>query len=136
MLAWNGQGRIRFSFHGYNSRRDVDQAMDDGLPIDVVMPDLLQTTSGFGFLAVSDQPPHPNAAKLLAQWLTCSAGNEAWNDAYGSISTRGDVDPPENLPEWQVPQDGVGYFDANSWEFLTEGVDQATTLITGLIGTM
>ena len=28
VLAWNGQGRIRFSFHGYNSRGDVDQAID------------------------------------------------------------------------------------------------------------
>ena len=28
VLAWNGVGRIRFSFHGYNSRRDVDQAID------------------------------------------------------------------------------------------------------------
>jgi hypothetical protein len=27
VLAWNGQGRIRFSFHGYNSSRDVDQAV-------------------------------------------------------------------------------------------------------------
>jgi selenocysteine lyase/cysteine desulfurase len=27
VLAWNGQGRIRFSFHGYNSHRDVDQAI-------------------------------------------------------------------------------------------------------------
>jgi selenocysteine lyase/cysteine desulfurase len=28
VLAWNGQGRIRFSFHGYNSRRDVDRAIE------------------------------------------------------------------------------------------------------------
>jgi len=28
VLAWNGQGRIRFSFHGYNSRHDVDQAIE------------------------------------------------------------------------------------------------------------
>lgn len=28
VLAWNGQGRVRFSFHGYNSARDVDQAID------------------------------------------------------------------------------------------------------------
>ena len=27
VLAWNGQGRIRFSFHGYNSSRDVDHAI-------------------------------------------------------------------------------------------------------------
>jgi selenocysteine lyase/cysteine desulfurase len=28
VLAWNGQGRVRFSFHGYNSTRDVDRAID------------------------------------------------------------------------------------------------------------
>ena len=28
VLAWNGQGRVRFSFHGYNSRQDVDRAVD------------------------------------------------------------------------------------------------------------
>ncbi|WP_330176911.1 extracellular solute-binding protein [Streptomyces sp. NBC_01498] len=114
---------------------DVDTAADDGLPVQVVLPDLLQTTSGFGFLAVSDKPPHPQASKVLAQWLACPDGNKAWNDAYGSISTRTDVEPPANLPEWQVPKDGEDYFDANSWEFLTKGVKDATDLITSLIGT-
>jgi selenocysteine lyase/cysteine desulfurase len=28
VLAWNGQGRVRFSFHGYNSAQDVDRAVD------------------------------------------------------------------------------------------------------------
>jgi selenocysteine lyase/cysteine desulfurase len=28
VLAWNGQGRVRFSFHGYNSMQDVDRAID------------------------------------------------------------------------------------------------------------
>jgi cysteine desulfurase / selenocysteine lyase len=28
VLTWNGQGRVRFSFHGYNSARDVDRAVD------------------------------------------------------------------------------------------------------------
>jgi cysteine desulfurase/selenocysteine lyase len=28
VLAWNGQGRVRFSFHGYNTRHDVDRAID------------------------------------------------------------------------------------------------------------
>jgi selenocysteine lyase/cysteine desulfurase len=26
--AWNGRGRIRFSFHGYNSMADVDRIME------------------------------------------------------------------------------------------------------------
>jgi len=28
VLAWNGRGRIRFSFHGYNCLADVDRIMD------------------------------------------------------------------------------------------------------------
>lgn len=28
VLAWNAQGRVRFSFHGYNAAADVDRAID------------------------------------------------------------------------------------------------------------
>jgi len=28
VLAWNGAGRVRFSFHGYNASADVDRAID------------------------------------------------------------------------------------------------------------
>lgn len=29
VFGWNGHGRLRFSFHGYNSMRDVDRIMDE-----------------------------------------------------------------------------------------------------------
>lgn len=32
VLAWNGRGRIRFSFHGYNAMDDVDRIMDALIP--------------------------------------------------------------------------------------------------------
>jgi selenocysteine lyase/cysteine desulfurase len=28
VLAWNGRGRIRISFHGYNGSADMDHAAD------------------------------------------------------------------------------------------------------------
>jgi selenocysteine lyase/cysteine desulfurase len=28
VLAWNGRGRIRISFHGYNGSDDMDRAAD------------------------------------------------------------------------------------------------------------
>ena len=28
VLAWNGRGRIRFSFHGYNDAAELDRIMD------------------------------------------------------------------------------------------------------------
>jgi selenocysteine lyase/cysteine desulfurase len=28
VYAWNGQGRVRFSFHGYNTMADVDRVVE------------------------------------------------------------------------------------------------------------
>ncbi|MGW4464773.1 ABC transporter substrate-binding protein [Micromonospora sp. NPDC004704] len=113
---------------------DVDTAMADKLPIEVVVPDLLQVTSGFGFLAVADKMPHPNAGKLLASWLACQGGNAVWNDAYGSISTRTDVTPAADTPKWQIPDPAVTYFNASSWEFLSSGRNAATEKVKSVIG--
>ncbi|MFF5297128.1 ABC transporter substrate-binding protein [Paractinoplanes globisporus] len=113
---------------------DVDTAMSDGLPIKVIVPDLLQITSGFGYLAIADKMPHPNAGKLLASWLACSEGNKVWNDAYGSISTRTDVQPAEDTPKWEVPDHSVKYFDAGTWDFLSKGRNEATTKVKAVIG--
>lgn len=33
VYAWNGRGRVRFSFHGYNSTGDVDRIVQELLPI-------------------------------------------------------------------------------------------------------
>ncbi|MEV4513352.1 ABC transporter substrate-binding protein [Dactylosporangium sp. NPDC049525] len=113
---------------------DVATAAADGLPIKVIVPDLLQITSGFGYLAVADKMPHPNAGKLLASWLACSEGNKVWNDAYGSVSTRTDVQPATDTPKWEIPDRAVKYFDASNWDFLTKGRNDATNLVKTVIG--
>jgi iron(III) transport system substrate-binding protein len=118
------------------NQADVDRAIADGLPLKIVLPEdgMMQVTSGYGLLAVADKAPHPNAAKLLATWLACKDGNAAWNEAYGSLSTRSDVPKPEAAGDYQVVQPGIDYFDTYSWEYLTEGKAAAKAQIKELLG--
>jgi iron(III) transport system substrate-binding protein len=118
------------------NQADVDQGISDGLPLEVVMPEdgPHQVTSGYGLLAVADQAPHPKAAQLLASWLACADGNAAWNEAYNTYSTRADVPPPADVPEYQEVKGDVEYFDTYSWEFLTEGKPAAKAKMKELLG--
>jgi iron(III) transport system substrate-binding protein len=118
------------------NQADIDRAIADGLPIAIIVPEdgPLQVTSGFGLVAVADQAPHPNAAKLLATWLACKDGNKVWNEAYGSLSTINGVAKPETAGDYQVVQPEVEYFDTYSWEFLTQGKAEARAKIEELVG--
>lgn len=118
------------------NQADVDQAIQDGLPLEVILPEEgpNQITSGYGLLAVADQAPHPKAAQLLASWLACPEGNAAWNEAYNTFSTRADVPLPENVPDYQQVKPDTEYFDTYSWEFLTEGKAAAKAKMEELLG--
>jgi iron(III) transport system substrate-binding protein len=117
------------------NQSDIDAATTDGLPVEVVSPEggPLAVTSGFGLLAVADRAPHPNAAKLLASWLACSEGNAAWNEAYGTLSARSDVELEVDLPEYQHVDPDAEYFDTNSWGFLTGDKQRVQALLTTML---
>ena len=52
----------------------------------------LYTTGGSGHLTVIKNPPHPNAAKVFANWLLGRDGQELFGRSMGSGSRRLDVD--------------------------------------------
>ncbi len=52
----------------------------------------LYTTSGNGHLMVIKNPPHPNAAKVFANWLLGRDGQEIFSRSMGVGSRRFDVD--------------------------------------------
>ena len=115
---------------------EVDRAIAEGLPLEVIVPEEgpLQVTSGFGLVAIADKAPHPHAAKLLATWLLCKDGNTVWNHAYGSVSPRSDVPVSDRVGEYQIVQPDMEYFDTYSWEFLTEGKAAAKEKIEEVLG--
>jgi iron(III) transport system substrate-binding protein len=52
----------------------------------------LYTTGGYGHLMVIKNPPHPNAAKVFANWLLGRDGQEIFSRSMGVGSRRLDVD--------------------------------------------
>jgi len=65
-----------------------------GLPL-VPLPypkEGLYTTGGYGHLMVIKNPPHPNAAKVFANWLLERDGQELFSRAMGVSTRRLDVD--------------------------------------------
>jgi iron(III) transport system substrate-binding protein len=64
-----------------------------GLPV-VPLPypkEGLYTTGGYGHLMVIKNPPHPNAAKVFANWLLGRDGQEIFSRSMGAGSRRLDV---------------------------------------------
>jgi len=76
---------------GYSELRRLIKA---GLPV-ARLPypkEGLHTTSGYGHLMLIKNPPHPNAAKVFANWLLGRDGQEIFGRSMSAGSRRLDVD--------------------------------------------
>ena len=89
-----------------------------GLPIEVIgLPDVPgYLTAGNGLLALIENSPHPNAARVLINWLASKEGLEVLARGRKKPTTRNDVDESFVLP-LELPRPGVRYFDTYDWEF-------------------
>jgi iron(III) transport system substrate-binding protein len=100
---------------------ELVRMVEQGLPIAVVPhpPYPAETLQGGGgFLVMFDKAPHPNAAKLVANWLAGPEGAFLYGKARQEVPTRMDIDRSAFTP-YSVPKQGVEYFDSHTWEFVT-----------------
>jgi iron(III) transport system substrate-binding protein len=83
-----------------------------GLPLkELNFPDIPPTTTGnFGLVSLWNNAPHPNAAKVFANWIATKEGLTLYGELENAAPVRKDVDPTW-LPPEQVFQEGVKYFD-------------------------
>ena len=121
LADWLARGRYPISL-GVGSD-EIQRLQKDGFPIEALreMADAPgYVTAGFGLAVLVNRAPHPNAAKLFANWIAMKEGSEVFNRAQVLVSTRTDV---ENTwaPEYIVPRPGVPYFDTYDWEFTING---------------
>jgi ABC-type Fe3+ transport system substrate-binding protein len=106
---------------------EVEEAKNQGLPVDVLdahafKKDGVGLEAGGTMLALVNKAPHPNAAKVLINWLLSREGQMAIqktgvNDP-GQNSLREDI-PKENLPASLQRQKGVKYvrlWGAEVWD--------------------
>ena len=97
----------------------VERLRREGLPIKAVykLSDMAGTLSaGVGQMALFDHAPHPNAARVFANWMASKEGLEIYARARGEAPTRNDIDAAAFLPAEIIPQTGAEYFDMHAWE--------------------
>jgi len=105
---------------------DVEKLRKDGVPVAILenLPDLYpEISASFGQVAMIDNAPHPNAAKVFVNWIASKEGSEVLNRAMGTAPTRSDIDE-SYLPPEIIPKEGVKYFDTFDWEFTVTKKEQ------------
>ena len=99
---------------------DFDRLKKDGFPVEMIvsLPDFPgYVVAGSGNVSIYNGAPHPNAARLFANWLLSREGLSFYAKIRGEPTLRKDIDPATlTLPEL-IPKSGVKYLDAGGWEF-------------------
>jgi iron(III) transport system substrate-binding protein len=72
---------------------------------------------GFGLLVLVNRAPHPNAARVVANFLASKEGLTLYAQTQLQVPTRADIDPGW-LPKSLVPQPGIAYFDGYDPQYL------------------
>lgn len=109
MIDWLAKGK--FHLYLFPTSNDVIDAKEKGLPVDVIEapPDEGHMSGGFGHVAFINQAPHPNAAKVMINWLLSKEGQTMWQTKTDNNSLRTDI-AKDKLPNQSgVPKAGGKY---------------------------
>lgn len=74
---------------------------------------------GFGIVVVMNRAPHPNAARVFANWIASKDGMTVYSKAQTQAPTRSDIDPTW-VPSYLIPKSGVKYLDTYEYNFATK----------------
>ena len=83
-------------------------------------------------LTVANKAPHPNAARVFANWIASKEGLETYSRGYGSVTLRTDVDE-SFLERATIPRSGVKYFDDTEWKWAVSGRTEAREKVQALL---
>ena len=113
----------------------VEPLRKEGLPIGVVthkdFPGFL--SGGFSVLKAIKDPPHPNAAAVLINWLASKEGQEIFSRTALWPSRRIDVQVKE-VPEYLFPKSGVTYLDNFDLDFYAMKRPETSKKLIELLG--
>ena len=87
-----------------------------------------------GHVAMFNNAPHPNAAKLFVNWIASKEGLEVYSRARGGAPTRNDINAAAYLPAEMVPKEGVDYFDSYNWDFVLNTKEKIRLRMKELMG--
>lgn len=106
LVDWLAQGKFAISALQSPDRADVDKAKQQGLPVDwfdaTGFKEGAPLSSSNGNLALLNQAPHPNAARLAINWFLSREGQTVFQKiAYDKDSLRTDVPKDNVLPQFR-----------------------------------
>lgn len=74
------------------------------------------TAGAFGLVTLMNNAPHPNAARVFANWIASKDGLALFAQLDSSAPVRNDIEVTW-LPADQIPQPGVQYFDTYEYQY-------------------
>ena len=93
-----------------------------GLPLaQMALTDIKTIVAGgFGIVSLWNQAPHPNAAKVFANWIASKEGVSTYGAIDGSAAVRTDLDSSSWLEADLIPKPNGDYFDVYDFKYVTE----------------
>jgi iron(III) transport system substrate-binding protein len=118
LVDWLASGQ--FALGLFLSPQNVTVAIDQGLPIAYVPGEQFKEGAAIGpstgSVTLMQPAAHPNAAKLLANWLLSKQGQLSWQKNVAAPSLRTDV-PRDGVYPLFVPKPGFKYEDGGAEAF-------------------
>jgi iron(III) transport system substrate-binding protein len=117
LTTWLARGTYPISFGAENG--ELERLKKEGFPVLAVygLDDLPGTLSGGDQVALFNNAPHPNAAKVFVNWIATKEGSEIFGHALTMVPTRNDIDEKGLFIPDVIPKPGIDYFDAYDWDF-------------------
>ena len=127
LMDWLSLGKFAMGF----GARDVDKAILQGMPVNQFLPGHMKEgaslTAYNGTLSYFTRAPHPNAAKLVVNWLLSRAGQSAWLEH--NAKTFGQYDSlREDISKDKVADLGRRVKDARYLWLKTEWIEEVDTI--------
>jgi len=119
-VDWLANGKFAICF--FCSSTDIGRAKRQGLPVNEFgeMKEGVGLTSSGGNVGLANRAPHPNAAKIFANWLLSREGQLTVQTSYAKAgntvnSLRVDI-PKETIPPIDRLREGVNYIEGETPE--------------------
>ena len=112
-INWLAEGKVLLYLDA--TPRGINKAKKKGLPVDFIRHPLKEASliaGGYCCMAILDRAPHPNASKVLINWMLSKEGQIEYQKVTKENSLRVDI-PKNGLRKSIVPQPGGKYFHAD-----------------------
>ena len=133
LTDWLARGTYHVVFGAEDG--ELQRLRSEGMPVNSVygLEDMPGSLSGGNQVAIYNHAPHPNAARVFANWMASKEGSEIYGRALNMVPIRTDIDAAAFMPPEVIPKPGVNYFDPYLYEFTVTTKEEARRAITKML---